>query len=86
MRSRARRCRRSWYRSILPTGQGTAIARTDLPTQAYALAFLADGRLVVGGGDGNLYQLDPLTGASTLIGPTGVEAVSGMSQRVFPQR
>ena len=65
------------------TGQGTAIARTDLPTQATSLALLADGRLVVGGDDGNLYALDPVTGASTLIGPTGVEAVSGMSQRVL---
>ena len=48
-----------------------------------SLAFTADGRLVVGGGDGNLYELDPVTGASTLIGPTGVEVVSGMSLRVL---
>ena len=68
------------------TGQGTAIARTDLPTQATSLAFLADGRLVVGGDDSDLYELDPVTGASRLIGPTGVEQVSGMSLRVFPQR
>jgi hypothetical protein len=46
--------------------------------------FLADGRLVVAGGDGNLYEIDPVTGAATLIGPTGVEAVSGMSLRVLP--
>ena len=68
------------------TGQGTAIAQTDLPTQAESLAFTADGRLVVAGGDGNLYELDPVTGASRLIGPTGVEVVSGMSLRVFPLR
>jgi hypothetical protein len=28
------------------TGQGTAIAQTDMPTRATALAFMADGRLV----------------------------------------
>jgi hypothetical protein len=68
------------------TGKGTAIVRTDLPVQATSLAFLADGRLIVGGDDGNLYELDPATGASRLIGPTGVEQVSGMSLRVFPRR
>jgi hypothetical protein len=68
------------------TGRGTAIAQTDLPTQAEALAFTADGRLVVAGSDGNLYQVDPVTGVSRLIGPTGVEVVSGLSLRVFPQR
>jgi outer membrane protein assembly factor BamB len=65
------------------TGQATPIAETDLPTQAESLAFTADGRLLVAGGDGNLYELDPGTGASTLIGPTGVEVVSGMSLRVL---
>ena len=68
------------------TGQGTAIAQTDLRTQAESMAFTADGRLVVAGSDGNLYQVDPVTGASRLIGPTGVEVVSGMSLRVFPRR
>jgi len=29
------------------------------------------------------YELNPVTGASTLIGPTGVEVVSGMSLRVL---
>jgi hypothetical protein len=67
----------------LTTGQGTAIAETDLSTQAESLAFTADGRLLVGGSDGNLYELDPATGTSTLIGPTGVEVVSGMSLRVL---
>jgi hypothetical protein len=65
------------------TGKGTAIAQTDLPTRAESLAFTADGRLVVAGNDGNLYQVDPVTGASRLIGPTGVEWVSGMSLRVL---
>jgi hypothetical protein len=65
------------------TGQGTAIAQTDLPTRVDALAFTADGRLVVAGRDGNLYELDPVTGASTLIGPTGVEFIGGMSLRVL---
>ena len=65
------------------TGQGTAIAQTDLPTRANALAFTADGRLVVAGGDGNLYELDPVTGASTLIGPTGVEFIAGMTLRMI---
>ena len=67
-------------------GQGAGIAETDLSTQAESMAFTVDGRLVVAGSDGNLYQLDPITGASTLIGPTGVEVVNGMSLRVFPQR
>jgi hypothetical protein len=64
------------------TGQGTVIVQTNLPTQARSLAFTADGRLVTGGSDGNLYQVDPVTGAATLIGPSGVEEVSGMSLRV----
>ena len=68
------------------TGQGTAIAETDLPTQAGPLAFTVDDRLVVAGSDGNLYELDPVTGASTLISPTGVEVVSGLNLRVFPRR
>ena len=53
------------------TGQGTAIAQTDLPIRARSLAFTADGRLVVGGDDGNLYELDPVTGASTADRPDG---------------
>ncbi len=68
------------------TGQGTAIAQTDMPAQAESLAFTADGRLLVAGSDGNLYELDRVTGASRLIGPTGVEVVRGMSLRVFPRR
>jgi hypothetical protein len=50
------------------------------------MTFTADGRLIVAGSDGNLYQLNPVTGASTLLSPTGVEVVSGMSLRVFPRR
>jgi parallel beta-helix repeat protein len=65
------------------TGQGTAIAQTDLPARATAMAFTADGRLVVAGSDGNLYQLDPRTGASTLIGPTGVDTINSMTLRVI---
>jgi parallel beta-helix repeat protein len=68
------------------TGQGTASAETNLPTSATALAFTADGRMVVAGGDGNLYQLNPATGASRLIGPTDVEVVDSMSLRVLPRR
>jgi hypothetical protein len=68
------------------TGQGTAIAETDLSTQAEAMTLTADGRLLVAGSDGHLYELDPATGASTLIGPMGVEVVRGMSLRVFPPR
>ena len=36
-----------------------------------------------GSDDGNLYELNAVTGASRLIGPTGVEQMSGMSQRVL---
>jgi parallel beta-helix repeat protein len=53
------------------TGKGTAIAQTDLPTRPESMAFTADGRLVVAGNDGNLYELNPVTGAARLIGPTG---------------
>jgi hypothetical protein len=65
------------------TGQGTAIARTDLPTFATALAFTVDGCLVVAGRDRHLYKLDPVTGASTLIGPTGGAFIDGMTLRVL---
>jgi hypothetical protein len=65
------------------TAQATPIARTDLPTRAESMAFTADGRLLVAGGDGNLYELDAVTGAATLLGPMGVGMVSGMSQRVL---
>ena len=34
-------------------------------------------------GDGNLYELDWVTGAPTLLGPTGIEVVSGMNLRVL---
>jgi hypothetical protein len=64
------------------TGQGTTIVQTDLPTRADALTFTADGRLLVAGRDHNLYELDPVTGAATLIGPTGVEYIAGMTLRV----
>jgi hypothetical protein len=40
----------------------------------------------VSGRDSNRYELDRITGASRLIGPTGVEVVSSLSLRVFPQR
>jgi sugar lactone lactonase YvrE len=65
------------------TGRGTAIARTDLPTSPTALAFTADGRLIVAGADRNLYELDLVTGASTLIGPTEVAFIPGMTLRVL---
>jgi hypothetical protein len=65
------------------TGRGTTIAQTDLPTRATALAFTPDGRLLVAGRDRHLYDLDPVSGASTLIGPTGVESVTSMTLRVL---
>ena len=37
------------------------------------------------GSDGNLYELDPVTGASTLIGPTGGACIDGMTLRVLRQ-
>jgi hypothetical protein len=67
-------------RVVLDTN--VAVAETDLPTQAKAMTFTADGRLLVAGSDGNLYELDPVTGASTRIGPTGVAFIAGMTLRV----
>ena len=67
-------------------GDVATLAETDLSTQVEAMTFTADGRLVAAGADGNLYELDPVTGAATLIGPMGVEVVRGMSLRVFPRR
>ena len=31
--------------------------------------------------EGGVYELDAVTGAATLLGPTGVEMVSGMSRQ-----
>jgi hypothetical protein len=37
----------------------------------------------VAGRDRHLYKLDPVTGASTLIGPTGGAFIDGMTLRVL---
>jgi hypothetical protein len=47
------------------------VGHADLPTHATALAFAADGRLLVAGRD-----------RTTLIGPTGVEVIGSMTLRV----
>lgn len=61
------------------TGQVSVIAATDIPSEASSLEFDATGRLLTGASDGNLYEIDPETGVSTLIGPMGIDKLSGLS-------
>jgi len=52
------------------------------PIEMSSLEFDAEGRLIAGGDDGNLYEIDPATGLATLIGPlASVGKVSGLSMR-----
>ena len=47
-----------------------------------SLEFDAEGRLISGGDDGNLYEIDTSTGLATLIGPlASVGKISGLSMR-----
>ncbi len=61
------------------TGQGSVIATTNLEAEASSLEIDASGRLLTGASDGNFYEINPVTGAATLIGPMGVEKLSGLS-------
>lgn len=58
---------------------------TDLPDEASSLEFLPDGRLVAACADGALYEIDPDTGATTLIGPlVSVGKLSGLTWGLIP--
>jgi len=46
-----------------------------------SLEFDMEGQLISGGDDGNLYEINTITGAATLVGPLGVTKVSGLSMR-----
>lgn len=46
-----------------------------------SLEFDAEGRLISGGNDGNLYEIDTAAGLATIIGPLAVGKVSGLSMR-----
>ncbi|MFV2067560.1 MAG: hypothetical protein ACC645_11325, partial [Pirellulales bacterium] len=61
------------------TGVATPIGSTDI--QAGSLEFGPDGNLYAGGTGGNagqLYRIDPLTAASTLVGLTGFGPTTGL--------
>ena len=47
-------------------------------------ALLASVRIGYAPAKTGVYQLDPVTGASTLIGPTGDAFIGGMTLRVLP--
>ncbi|MCK6484228.1 MAG: GEVED domain-containing protein [Phycisphaerae bacterium] len=67
------------------TGQALPLAPLPIPASVASLEFTADGRLIAGAGDGNLWQIIPQTGAAFIIGPMGpVNQLSGLSQRFLP--
>ena len=67
------------------TGVATQIAVTTMTAEASSLEFTADGRLVTAGNDGNFYEINPITGVATLIGPLVNEPkLSGLSLRPTP--
>jgi len=62
------------------TGAATPIATVALSAEASSLEFTADGRLITAGADGNLYEIDPGSGATTYIGPlVNAGKLSGLS-------
>ena len=72
-----------FYTINLSTGVATVVGTTTM--QAGSLQFGPDGNLYAGGtGDispGELHQIDPATGASTLVGHTGFGRVTGLTTR-----
>ncbi len=62
---------------------GVAITVGNTITRAGSLQFGPDGMLYAGVGpmvgSGNLYRIDPATGAYTLIGPTGFNSTTGLT-------
>jgi hypothetical protein len=64
----------------LEDGQATLVGSTGIPAES--LEFGPDGRLYAGTGGvdgGLLYRIDPMTGASTLVGPTGFDSVAALT-------
>lgn len=70
------------YRFNLATGKTTLISQTA--DTLSSLAFSANGTLYgLGQGDGNLYTLDPTTGAMTLVGNAGISIGSTVGALTF---
>jgi len=64
----------------LSSGVATIVGSTGI--QAGSLAFGPDGNLYAGGTGSdadNLYRIDPGTGASTFVGPTGFGSITGLT-------
>ena len=62
------------------TGVATAVGPA-VGVEMSSLEFTADGRLIAGGADGFLYELDTDTGAARRTGTLGTTKVSGLSMR-----
>ncbi|MRR06366.1 MAG: DUF4394 domain-containing protein [Deltaproteobacteria bacterium] len=60
------------------TGEAAQVGSAELVTQALGLDFNAQGDLILVNGDGQIYEIDPTTGAASLpIGDIGVMAHHG---------
>ena len=72
--------------TIVPgTGVATVVGVSSASVEMSSLEFTADGRLIAGGHDGTLYEIDPSTAVARRIGPLGTTKVSGLSMRpIFP--
>ena len=66
---------------VIGTGVATAVGPA-VGVEMSSLEFTADGRLIAGGNDGNLYEMDTATGAATVIGRLGTTKVSGLSMQL----
>lgn len=75
----------SLYTIDLATGTAVTVGTTI--TWAGSLQFGPDGMLYAGVGpaasSGNLYRIDPATGAYTLVGPTGFNSTTGLTLVLF---
>jgi hypothetical protein len=66
------------------TGRATVVGTLNLAGESISapldlgMTFTCDGRLWLSGGDGNFWQVDPASGATTLVGNLGVK-VTGLA-------
>jgi hypothetical protein len=74
------------YALDLTSGRATPVGTTSF--QAGSLEFGPDGALYGGGtgpaDGGMLFRIDPATGASTPVGPTGLDSLTGLALRAGP--
>jgi hypothetical protein len=73
------------YTLSLTTGLATVVGNTGI--HAGSLQFGPDGNLyagTTGTTGGELYRIDPATGAATLVGATGFASVTGLTLVTFP--